>query len=58
MKLDKLVAQHGPDLGLPDLAVRLAADCPRAESTDPIRRCWVHFPKLVALAAAQKPAAK
>ena len=52
MKLAKLLAQHGPDLGLPDLAVRLAANCPNAGSTDPTRRCWVHYPQLA------KPAGK
>ena len=46
VKLAKLIAEHGPDLGLPDLAVRLAVDCPNAGLTDPTRRCWVHFPQL------------
>jgi hypothetical protein len=58
VKLAKLIAEHGPDLGLPELAVRLAADCPNATSTDSARRCWVHFPQLVKLTATHQPAPK
>ena len=32
VKLDKLLAEHGVDLGMPELAVRLAADCPKAQA--------------------------
>ena len=33
---------------LPDLAVRLAADCPKAKAPDLGERCWVYFPQLAA----------
>ena len=39
--LARLIADHGAGTGLPDLAVRLAAGCPRAE------RCFVYFPQLL-----------
>jgi hypothetical protein len=41
-----LVAIHGATIGLPDLRVRIAADCPRMR--DPIGNdpCGVHFPAL------------
>jgi hypothetical protein len=57
VKLAKLIVEHGAELGLPDLAVRLAGDCPNAGATDPTRRCWVHYPQLVDLPTKQ-PAAK
>ena len=34
VQLAKLIAAHGADLGLPDLAVRLAGDCPKAAATN------------------------
>jgi hypothetical protein len=46
VKLDKLIAEHGADIGLPDLAVRLATGCPRANATSSADRCSVHFPQL------------
>ena len=51
MKLAKLIAEHGPDLGLPELAVLLAADCARATTTNLAERCFVTFPQLVQLAS-------
>jgi hypothetical protein len=57
INLHKLLAQHGPDLGLPDLAVVLAADCSRANATGPADRCFVIFPQLLDLPTAP-PAAK
>jgi hypothetical protein len=49
VKLTKLIAEHGPDMGLPDLAVCLAADCAKAQATSPVERCFVIFPQLVNL---------
>jgi hypothetical protein len=46
MRLDKLVARHGTDMGLPDLAVRLATGCPMADTTSPADRCFATFPQL------------
>jgi hypothetical protein len=31
----------------PDLAVKLAAGCPKARTADPAARCFVCFPQLV-----------
>jgi hypothetical protein len=50
VKLDKLIAEHGADMGLPDLAVRRAADCPKVNATSPADRCFVVYPQL-----AEKP---
>ena len=57
VKLDKLIAAHGPEMGLPDLAVRPAADCPRINATRPGDRCFVIFPQLVT-SPTRQPAAK
>ena len=56
-QLAKLIAEHGVDLGMPDLAVRLAANCPKANATNVAERCFVIFPQLLDLPTAQ-PAAK
>ncbi len=58
MRLDKLIAEHGPDLGLPDLAVRLAVGCPKANATGAADRCFVIFPQLVNLPPGPPPTAK
>ena len=47
LRLARLVADHGAGTGLPDLAARLAADCPKAGGPDPAERCFVHFPQLL-----------
>jgi hypothetical protein len=49
VKLVKLMAQHGPDLPMPELAVRLATDCPKTQATSPVERCFVVFPQLLDL---------
>ena len=49
IRLAKLLAEHGADLGMPDLAVRLAAECPKAQATSPADRCFVTFPQLLDL---------
>ena len=49
LRLARLIADHGAGMGLPDLAVRLAADCPKAKAPDLGERCFVHFPQLLEL---------
>jgi hypothetical protein len=49
VRLDKLIAGNGTDLGLPDLAVRPATPCPKAQATSPGDRCFVIFPQLLDL---------
>ena len=56
--LGKLLREHGPDLPMPELAVRLAADCPKANATGPVDRCFVIFPQLVKLVTIQRPTAR
>jgi hypothetical protein len=48
LRVARLIEQHGADIGMPDLAVLLAAGCPQATSADPSARCFVCFPQLVA----------
>jgi hypothetical protein len=50
-QLAKLIAEHGVDLGMPELAVRLAADCPKAQAASPADRCFVIFRQLLDLPA-------
>jgi hypothetical protein len=47
VRVARLIAEHGADIGLPDLAVKLAAGCPNASAADVSTRCFVHFPQLV-----------
>src|SRR3954447_17184974 len=47
LRLTRLIADHGAGTGLPDLAVRLAAGCPKIQAPDLGERCWVHFPQLL-----------
>jgi hypothetical protein len=47
LRLTGLIADHSAGMGLPDLAARLAAGCPRATAPDPAERCFVHFPQLL-----------
>ena len=55
--LDKLIAEHGADMDLPQLGTVLAADYPKAQATSPAERCLVIFPQLLDLPTA-RPAAK
>ena len=41
----RLITQHGPDMGLPELRIIIAADCPHMVSADPYDRCGVVFPQ-------------
>jgi hypothetical protein len=45
-RLARLLAEHGADMKLPDLAQRLAADCPNAKAVALNERCAVVFPQL------------
>jgi hypothetical protein len=45
--LARLIADHGAGTGLPDVAARLAAGCPKATAPDLGERCFVHFPQLL-----------
>ena len=49
VKLARLIAEHGSDLPMPELAVRLAAGCPKAQATGAAERCFVVFPQLLDL---------
>ena len=41
-RLARLIADHGAGTALPDLAVRLAAGCPKARAPDLAERCFVY----------------
>jgi hypothetical protein len=58
VKLPKLTAERGPDLPMPQLAVRLAVDCPKINAINTADRCFAVFPQLVALATIPRPAGK
>ena len=43
----RLIERHGPAQGLPDLAAKLSADCPRRLAGLAYDRCQICFPNLV-----------
>lgn len=47
--VERLIAEHGADMGLPELRTLRAADCPRARAVTINDRCGVHFPQPPAL---------
>ena len=47
LRLARLIADHGAGTGLPDLAVRLSAGCPKAQALDLGERCFVFFPQVL-----------
>jgi hypothetical protein len=49
LRLAKLIEEHGADMGLPELALRLANKCAKAGTFNPVERCFVFFPQLVKL---------
>ncbi len=49
LRLARLIADHGAGTGLRELAERLAAGCPKAETPDLGARCFVYFPQLLEL---------
>jgi hypothetical protein len=46
LRLAKLIEKHGPDTGLPKLAVQLASGCAKAGLVNPAERCSVVFPQM------------
>jgi hypothetical protein len=50
-RTDRLLAEHGPDMPMPDLLRLLAAWCPRLDSANITDRCDVHCPDLLGLFA-------
>ena len=48
-RLERLIAEHGAELGLPDLGARLvlASGCPRAKAASLQDRCDVRFSQLI-----------
>jgi hypothetical protein len=49
LRLDRLLAEHGPEMPLPELRMILAGDCPHAGSVSIYDKCRVHFPQLRAV---------
>ena len=49
LRLDRLIAEHGADMGLPVLGQLLAGDCPRLGRPGIYERCGVGFPQLLGL---------
>jgi hypothetical protein len=45
-RLDRLIEEHGPAIGLPILGEIVAGDCPRARTVSINDRCGVNFPQL------------
>ena len=48
LRTDRLMAEHGPALPIPELRRIIAADCPRMIAAGMHDPCGVHFPGLVA----------
>lgn len=48
-RLDTLIAQHSPHLGIPALLRMLSADCPKRQSVSTYDLCGIHCPDLAAL---------
>ena len=50
LQMERLLAEHGPQMPMPTLRDLLAADCPRRASASFADQCHgVHFPQLFAL---------
>ena len=45
-RLDRLIAQHGADMPLPELRRIIAADCPKMQANKMHDVCGVRFPAL------------
>jgi hypothetical protein len=54
VRLARLIAEHGSDLPMPELAVRFAAGCPKANATGAAEQCFVVFPQLLDLPVSPK----
>lgn len=46
LRIDRLMAEHGPGLPMPELCRIVAADCPRMIAGQMHDACGVHFPGL------------
>jgi hypothetical protein len=44
--IDRLIEQHGADMGLPELGDVLARDCPKKEAAAVGGRCSLYYPQL------------
>jgi len=49
LRIDRLLAEHGPNLPMPDLRYIIAADCPKMIAGQIHDVCGVHFPGLLGL---------
>jgi hypothetical protein len=49
LRTDRLLAEHGQNMPMPDLLRLLAAGCPKLDSHSITDRCDVHCPDLVGL---------
>jgi hypothetical protein len=46
LRVAQLIAQHGAEMGLPELRHILASDCPRAGAGSLYDQCAIHYPQL------------
>jgi hypothetical protein len=49
LRIDRLIKQHGADIGLPALCDVLRGDCPKAEGAAVGERCSIFYPQLLRL---------
>lgn len=49
LRMDRLLREHGPAMGMPALLRILSGDCPRLDSGNITERCDAHRPTLSAL---------
>src|SRR5689334_10762703 len=49
LRIDRLIEQHGTDMGLSSLCDVLAGDCPKREAVAVGTRCSVYYPQLLRL---------
>ena len=46
LNVQKLIAEYGADIGLPELKGKLSKGCPRLQNLSIHERCGAHFPRL------------
>jgi hypothetical protein len=49
LRVDRLIEQHGADMGLPELGDVLRGDCPQREAAAASERCSLYYPQLLRL---------
>src|SRR4051794_13905191 len=49
LQVDRLIEQHGADMGLPELGDILRSNCPKRESVSTSERCSLYYPQLLRL---------